>query len=366
MSRDVIIGGSTIWETRHSMRGNPYQVIGRERMPRIPDVIQDCAVYLYPDERSAKAGESIGGSALLMMHQENDDSYHQIYVVTNSHVVEEGNCAIRINTRSGLHDVIQTNETEWHLHPNGDDLAVCPVKLDIAIFKYALLTPMMFATRSLVQRFNIGMGDDCFVVGRFINHEGKQRNQPSVRFGNIAQMPGDPLMRELKNGKFTPQESYLVEAKSISGYSGSPVFVYLAPSIAERKVSLPLPGEWRGPWLLGINWCYLSGPSSPVFQRDDRTGNLHKTNYCAQTNSGMMGVIPAWKLEELMNDERVTALRQARYEEERRERQRNPAPTQTTSAKSEPPATDENPEHKEDFRHLVRAASTTPKSDEKT
>src|SRR5262249_33609865 len=162
---------------------------------------QNCAVYLYPDERSATAGESFGGSGFLLMHHETDANYHQIYVITNTHVIKSGACAIRINTRVGGFDVIPTDEAEWHKHPT-DDLAAYPVKLDINIYQYALLTPLHFATRSVIERFNIGIGDDCFVVGRFVNHAGRQKNQPSARFGNIAQMPGDPI----DGGSHVPQE----------------------------------------------------------------------------------------------------------------------------------------------------------------
>jgi hypothetical protein len=77
--------------------------------------------------------------------------------------------------------------------------------------------------------FDIGPGDDVFVVGRFINREGKQKNIPSVRFGNIAQMPGEPLF--LDDGK--ELECFLIEGRSISGFSGSPVFIHISPEAPE-------------------------------------------------------------------------------------------------------------------------------------
>ena len=66
---------------------------------------------------------------------------------------------------------------------------------------------------------NIGIGDEAIAIGRFINHDGNQRNQPSVRFGAIAQMPKDKIRTDTGE-----QDAFLVEIKSISGYSGSPVF----------------------------------------------------------------------------------------------------------------------------------------------
>lgn len=84
----------------------------------------------------------------------------------------------------------------------------------------------MLLKRHEIDAFRVGPGDDVFVVGRFINSQGKLRNIPSVRFGNIAQMPLKPIEQGRVFGEFQ-QESFLVEARSISGFSGSPVFLIL-------------------------------------------------------------------------------------------------------------------------------------------
>lgn len=68
-----------------------------------------------------------------------------------------------------------------------------------------------------------------FVVGRFVNAEGRQKNLPTLRFGNIAQSPQEKIKQDRVFGSFE-QESYLVEARTISGYSGSPVCVLLDPA----------------------------------------------------------------------------------------------------------------------------------------
>jgi hypothetical protein len=53
------------WVTRYSMRGIPYQVL-EPVVPRIPDNILDCVVYLYPSEAAAQDGERFGGSGFLI------------------------------------------------------------------------------------------------------------------------------------------------------------------------------------------------------------------------------------------------------------------------------------------------------------
>jgi hypothetical protein len=46
------------------------------------------------------------------------------------------------------------------------------------------------------------------MVGRFINHEGKQRNLPALRYGNIAMMPLEPIIQQ-ETG--ITQESFFVK-----------------------------------------------------------------------------------------------------------------------------------------------------------
>jgi len=81
----------------------------------------------------------------------------------------------------------------------------------------------MFLPEGQINR--VGAGDDTFMVGRFINHAGKQRNTPSIRFGNIAMLPFEKVKLDNAANHYE-QEAFLVETRSISGFSGSPVFVY--------------------------------------------------------------------------------------------------------------------------------------------
>jgi len=53
-------------------------------------------------------------------------------------------------------------------------------------------------------------------MGRFVNAEGRLRNVPTLRFGTIAQIPIE---------KVDGQVSFLVEARSIPGFSGTPVVI---------------------------------------------------------------------------------------------------------------------------------------------
>jgi hypothetical protein len=106
--------------------------------------------------------------------------------------------------------------------PDGDDLAIVYLGLDYHLpFKVGYVHEADFLSEEHVHGANVGAGDDCFMVGRFITHQGQQQNTPAVRFGNISMMPGEPIWQDARR---FGQVAYLVEMRSLSGYSGSPVF----------------------------------------------------------------------------------------------------------------------------------------------
>ncbi|WP_413992224.1 trypsin-like peptidase domain-containing protein [Labrys okinawensis] len=226
-----------------------------------------------------------------------------MYAVTNRHVVEDGACVIRMNSIDGKKETLETDERDWLYHPDGDDVAVCLISFDPKKFKFQHVDTKQLLTKEIVESAHIGPGDDVFVVGRFVNHEGKQRNNPTVRFGNIAQMPDEPI----RVGGFD-QESFLVEARSIGGYSGSPVFWHVQPFLGGPY--RPSVSIGYGPYLMGIEWGYLRAwvPLSDSLGRP--LGNGPPWDRQVEQNSGMMAVVPSWKLLELVNGGEVLRRRQ--------------------------------------------------------
>jgi hypothetical protein len=247
-------------------------------VPRIAQNFLDCVVCLYRDEQGAYAGEPIGGTGFLVAIPVEGFTGYSVLVVTNEHNIERGR-AIRLNTAGGDIDVAEIEPSAWITHPEGDDLAIGAIGLNVHHqVRYVGLHHLL--SKEMVEAYNIGIGDDVFVVGRFIRHDGKQRNQPTVRFGAISQMPGDKIL--FPDGR--EQESFLVEARSIAGYSGSPVFI-------ERHHD----AAW-GPRLLGVDHCHLSA-FEPI--RKHPKGDIVNLDWYVENNTGMMGVVPAWKLAEM-------------------------------------------------------------------
>lgn len=362
------------WVTRYSKRGHPFQVWDTP-VPRIPDKLLNSVVYLYPDEAAAEDGKKAGGSGFLCGLDLLLGGPQATFVVTNKHVVQSGSAVVRLNTTDGKLDIIALDGVEWFDHPEGDDLTVCPIALDLKVHSHSPFS-LYHVTKKWADDYNVGLGDDVFMIGRFVGAEGKIQNNPSVRFGVISQMPFEPLV--LEDG--SSQLSYLIEARSIPGYSGSPVFIIIEPHgpkpsflpsdmppaihdaliemsgwMKERAGKLRMP-----PFLLGIDYCHL-------YDKQKVWSGLTKKpvdpNWFVKGNSGAMGVIPAWKLSEMFEKHPKLKAHVAAVKEIAR-RDQNSSRAALDVAEADPLAKDENPQHQEDFTSLLGKAARTPPQDD--
>ncbi len=262
-------------------------------MPRLSDELRDCVIYLYASPEAAREGRDSGGSGFLVSTPgELDKHALYSYAVTNRHVLDQCCLTIRLNTERGETAVIETGYGEWH-QSRVNDVAICPIKLDIG-HTFKLVPQEMFITPAIIDKEGIGMGDDVFLVGRLIDHAGKQRNTPSARFGNIAMMP----IEKIRNKHLDVDvESFLCELKSIGGFSGSPVFVWIPPG-HQRPGSNSIVLATLGPWLLGVDLGHL--------KREERTreknGNKTTDGRYVERNSGIGTVVPAWHIAQLLEE----------------------------------------------------------------
>jgi hypothetical protein len=282
---------STHWERRE------------HPMSKIPAHHLDTAIYLYPDSDAAEDGIDSGGSGFLIGVTDGSRSGTQIYAVTNRHVAEKCK-TIRLNRIDDVKAVIEPKV--WLDHPDGKtDLSIAPLSVeDLRIYRWQIFMPRMhFVDKTRLVDCEIGVGDDCYMVGRFINHDGIQRNLPTARFGAIAQMPGEEIWTEWG----IQQEAYLVEMRSISGFSGSPVIVRIpAPRRAKSK-------RIHEPHLLlGIDCGHSTDKETAIYQH----GEIEPVDdYKIEINTGLAIVIPAWKLQEIVDSPTAVKMR----DEEKRE-----------------------------------------------
>ncbi len=279
------------WRTYLSSRGNPYRV-WETAMPYIAPPYLNCALYLYHSRADAENGSDTGGSGFLVgIESEVVPNRYHLYAVTADHV-RHRSPVVRLNITEDEVEVFDLLPEHWIPHAGGDDVAVCPLDLIPSRSSLSIVVMDEMLTEDLIRQERIGQGDNCFMVGRLIGHDGKQRNKPVLRFGNIAMMQG--MVDQPNRGR--EQESFLVEMRSKSGFSGSAVFVYFE-TVGTRPIATAPPFvQPQRPstvvnqaWLLGLDW---GGGDPPV-----------------------AAVAPAWKLIELLNQEEVVVARKQREEE---------------------------------------------------
>jgi hypothetical protein len=341
--------------------------LGRESeravLPRIPPSDLNCAFYLYPSEAAAKAGVKLGGSGFWVAVQSlKIPDFWWLYGVSNQHVVQrQGASVIRANAKDGGVKIIPAEPTDWIEHPNHHDIAILPAPGISAEIEMSAILPGMFVDENDIASRIVEVGNEVFMIGRFINHDGKVRNTPSARFGNLSMMPGDPIFVDVVT---PPQESFAVELRSMCGYSGSPVLV--SP---ENDAHRRFKGSAFGPdLLLGVHWGHIIEPwtvQTKIVKKVMQTALADDEVEVDQVsaNTGMNGVVPAWRLKELLDMPRFKDVRDTEEKAEL-ERIKREAPGAVLDAATEvvtaPPASGDNPTHREDFMRLVSAAARKP------
>lgn len=327
-------------------------------VPRIPDEYLDCVIYLYPTEVDAEDGGRAGGSGFLVGVPTEGlrQNFWILYAVSNKHVIEKSR-VVRMNTADGRKTIVPSARADWIVHPDGDDVAAFQISFDPKEFKFNHVPRASFVSKEIVDRYKIGPGDDAFMVGRFANHEGRQQNLPTVRFGNIAQMPWEAIKQD---GNGFEQESFLVEMRSINGYSGSPVFVYIPifsdrPGLANWNIPPSVVAytgkpygslKSHGPWLLGVDWGHMND-WSPVRRSDGKPVNPNPMEMHVKVNTGLAPVVPAWKLAEILDtgplaENRKEIERQVMENEEKNPQMSTLVSLETTTPSAARPTNDGN------------------------
>ncbi len=145
----------------------------------------------------------------------------------------------------------------------------------------------MFLTDEICKRDNFGIGEDLFFPGLFTQRPGENANLPIVRIGNIAAMPEESV----RTTWGVLPRAYLIEARSIGGLSGSPVF-WNRGSIRQLTVGIEPPtGARLNFYFLGLIHGHYDIRGED-WDSNDETSIDTAAQTCA-LNMGIAIVIPA-------------------------------------------------------------------------
>jgi len=285
----------------------------------VPDEIRECVTFVYCNEGGVR--RPIGTAFFVAIPIKGSDRAWG-FTVTAAHLLRrieshgvDQRVHLRINVkdpddlRSRLGNTSDPRRLEtdgagwmdadldfWVRHPTDEsaDVAVFPFLPPEEVFRFRSFSLESAVTPEVISQEGIGIGDEVFIVGLFVNHIGKRKNIPIIRIGNIAAMPEE----RIQTNSVGPIEAYLVEALSIGGLSGSPVFAHL-PAVRVHDNALKITTDGGGVFrLLGL----IHGH----FDVDHRNAS---TLTDEKINMGIAMVVPAEKIIETVNRPEVLEMK---------------------------------------------------------
>lgn len=320
----------------HSAQGIPFIRQISVGMPKLGKKILKSVFYLYKNRQDAEKGENFGGTGFIVgIESEVQKNSHYLYAVTNWHVALKGNSVIRVNLKDGGVDIFELAPDDWHFIPQKDDIAITSsFPLNSKIHDYTHIPTSLFCTNEKYDELEVGPGDDVFMVGRFINHDGKETNVPAVRFGNISVNPSQIMQPTKYMG-----DSYIIDLHSRSGFSGSPVFFFRTPANnLDAGSNITISSSIL--LLLGLHWGQFP-EYMPLEEVKDMTAAEQNSFITDGKNvkglSGMTCVIPAWILLDFLNRPEFKKQREEHDMKIRAEHIKNGPPAEAESASNDLP-----------------------------
>ncbi len=325
---------------------------------RVDDRIKKAVVFLG---KKTKHGPFVPyGTGFLVRSAIGSHGYQQI--VTAKHVIEDINSDVvhvRVNTRSGSAEILDTDTAHWHDHANEDiDLAVCPtmIPMDCYDIMHHRIDDGVLNEKVISDR-EIGVGDEVFIAGMFVSRLGESRNIPIVRIGNIAAMAEEPIRTD-----YGYHDAYLIEARSIGGLSGSPVFVHL-PIWRHMKDGSVVQLKGMSWYLMGmlLGHDLIANPEDALAIRseaapEESEDEEDRLSRLVPLNTGIGIVLPIQYVIEAIEQPEIVEKRMSKL----KNASRKTGYVADSAARPAPSTTADNPSHKEDFNRLLDAASKGP------
>lgn len=267
---------------------------------QVPDEVKKCVVFIGCRTKEAISWGGTGFFIGIPTKELKDKQF--TYLITAKHCIDgikessiDQKVLIRMNLKSGSTQIIEFSVDDWKFHPteqNTVDVAILQW-VPSAIFDYLVLpVEGMIVSEKVIEEQSVGAGDEVFITGLFRLHVGTKRNLPIIRTGNIALMPEEKVPVK----KLGLIDAYLIEARSLGGLSGSPVFLYLGVirnlngKIAHVQGTKGGAFHWLG--LIHGHWDVDESMIDSILE-----DSFNRTS----VNMGIAIVIPAIKIMEVVN-----------------------------------------------------------------
>jgi hypothetical protein len=270
---------------------------------QVPQEIKKTVTFIFIKTTEGRLVANGTGFFVGVQNEKNTEAWH-VYLVTAKHVLwdKQGNyypsVFIRLNRIAGDAEIIELpltppSDRVYTHEQSGVDIAVIPCLPDRERYDLKFIPQDMLVTRERFLKANIQEGDEVFFTGLFVSHIGQKRNYPIVRFGRVALITDEPV-----DWKGQLLELYLVECQSFGGNSGSPVFFYFGATRTPGVIRVGAPqillaGVMKGSFLSPSEIQVVDTTPTPV----------------SVENAGIAGVVPAFKLYEILFSARLKTIR---------------------------------------------------------
>jgi hypothetical protein len=278
---------------------------------QVPDHIRKSVVFLgiKPRDKDGKEGKFVAKATGFAICQE-EHGMRLGYLITARHVVsmlmaKGHDIWMRTNLKNGECDETKIPPDSWHYYPGGESDVAAIMVNDWGDFDIHVLplngTRGISASAPVLKALGTELGEEVAIVGLFRSHYGVERNIPIVRAGHIAAFPEEPVQTKY----FGRIDAYLVEAMSIGGLSGSPVFLVIPP-VRLEKVQTVEPGlhqrktiftSGSGIFLLGLVHGHFD-----VQNLNDDVLSEGRSASEAGIHTGIGVVVPVDKILETINE----------------------------------------------------------------
>jgi hypothetical protein len=301
----------------------PIEYCGLRAMPKVAIKLSKSVFYLFRKDPGSGKLEGPFGTGFFVRWRSTVFSNLMVwhYAVTNHHVaIRAGATIIRINTIGGGSRYLEFQVADWQFVDGGDD--VCAVAIDRSTImqstdEWDAIEYTDFLDKDDIEKQQIGLGENAFMIGLFASHHGGERNVPSARFGNVSMIAHDSA--PVQSSKDFRRPAHIVDMRSRTGFSGSPVFIYRTPidnldqkeppwsgDAAHRKdvTMLRLLGIHAGQFNDIIKVRKTTDAQLEALEFDivlNEYGDGIKTGDHLVIPGGMTIVVPSWRIKELLH-----------------------------------------------------------------
>lgn len=258
--------------------------------------IRKCVAFV--GLRLADGSHKLAGSGFFLGSGQHGNNTTSVWFVTARHVIDGIRSKLltevwlRLNLKDGTAVWVESKLDDWFSHPTDKSIDVAMVACGIPDeFDHLVIPFSLCGTEENMRKHEVGLGDEVFITGLFRHYYGSRRNIPIVRVGNISCL----IEEKIQTRDYGEIDAYLIEARSIGGLSGSPVFVNLG---VVRMVGGKVMHAQNAPifFLIGLIHGHFDAQASSV---DANADNGDQGLTPERVNTGIAIVVPFQRIQEV-------------------------------------------------------------------